>query len=109
MDVKQPRCPNTCSRKPAEGLISPQEWAEVAAALNMTPREWQVAVLIFDGKTRDTVARKLNLKPRTVRQYLERLHDKLEVSDRVGLVLRILQVRDDLFRRECRYCSSFAE
>jgi len=84
------------SPHPGIGLLSPEEWTEVAASLQLTPREWEVAVVLFEGKTRESIARHLGLATRTVRQYLERLHLKLDVSDRVGLVLQIIRVRDEL-------------
>lgn len=80
-------------------MLSPEQWSEVADFLQLTPREWQVAVLLFEGKTRDSIARHLELSTRTVRQHLERLHVKLDVCDRVGLVLRIIRVRDELAAR----------
>lgn len=84
---------------PGQGLLSPQEWTAVAAELHLTPREYEVAQLLFEGATRDLIARRLELAARTVRQYLERLHEKLNVHERVGLVLRIVRVRDELARR----------
>lgn len=50
--------------------------------------------MLFEGKTRGEVADELGIKNRTVRQYVEQLHTKLQVNSRVGLVLRIIQVRD---------------
>ena len=48
----------------------------------------------MDGHTRSLIGDKLGIKDRTVRQYLEQLHLKLRVNNRVSLVLRIIQVRD---------------
>ena len=77
---------------PGIGLLTPEEWTNVAQTLRFTPREWQVATLVFEGKTQDAIAVHLNIRPRTVRQHLERLYKKVEVHDRVGLVLRVVQV-----------------
>ena len=84
------------SAHPGEGLLSPEQWVGVAEELELTPREWEVSVLLFEGKTRESIARRLQLSTRTVRKYLEQLHDKLSVNDRVGLVLRIVETRDFL-------------
>lgn len=81
---------------PAEALLSPSQWTEVARSLRLTRREHQVAQLLFFGLTREQIADRLQLKPRTVRQYLEQLHDKLNVAGRIGVVLRIIAVRDRL-------------
>jgi RNA polymerase sigma factor (sigma-70 family) len=84
------------SENPGEHLISQRQWHQIAAALGLTPRERQVTQLLFEGLTREEIARKLHLKPRTVRQYLEQIHSKLNVRNRIGLVLRIIAVRDYL-------------
>jgi DNA-binding NarL/FixJ family response regulator len=86
---------------PGEGLLSRDEWTRVAAALALTPREQQVAVLACEGKTREAIASRLQLKPRTVREHFERMYLKLHVGDRVGLVLRIIRVRDLLLLGAC--------
>ena len=79
---------------PAVGLLTPEEWGELGVILKLTPREIQVLILTFEGCTREVTAKRLRLKPRTVRQHLERIHLKLKVHDRVGLVLRVIRVRD---------------
>ena len=81
---------------PGERLIEPSEWPAIASELGLTTREWQVMILLFQGKTREAIAGELRIKTRTVRQYVEQLHVKLEVQDRVELVLRIVECRDHL-------------
>lgn len=82
---------------PGEDLLTPEEWAEVAGLLRLTPRELEVTVLTIEGRTRFAIARRLKLKARTVRQYFERVYRKLRVRDRLGLALRVVRARD--------YCS----
>ncbi len=59
-------------------------------------REGQVCRLLFEGHKRDQIAEMLGISPRTVRYHLESLHKKLKVNTRVGLVLRMVQLRDFL-------------
>lgn len=83
---------------PADGLLSPEEWISIGIALDLSTRELCVAILIFEGQTRANIARQLHKKdgkpvsPGTVRVYIDRLFQKLRVSDRVGFVLRIMRV-----------------
>ena len=79
-------------RNPGEGMFSGEEWTLIATSLYLSARELSVAVLMFEGKTRFQIARKLRCAPGTVRVYIDRLIAKLHVKDRVGMVLRIVRV-----------------
>ncbi len=84
------------SEEPGTHLIEDLQWRKIAFLLGISEREEQVCRLLFEGITREEIAEKMDIKVRTVRHYLERLHSKLRVSNRVALVLRIIQVRDAL-------------
>ena len=83
---------------PAAGLFTPEDWIAIGAALNLSPRELCIVVLIFEGRTRDSIARNLReadgtpLSTSTVRAYIDRLFEKLRVEDKVGLILRVVRV-----------------
>jgi DNA-binding NarL/FixJ family response regulator len=79
-------------KNPGLDFLSGEDWVRVSTKLDLTQRELSVAVLIFEGKTRAQIARKLHIAPGTVRVYIDRLFDKLNVVDRVGLVLRIVRI-----------------
>jgi DNA-binding NarL/FixJ family response regulator len=79
-------------KNPGEDLMSDADWEWVAACLRLTPREREVAELLVAGLSRSQLARRLRRAPGTVRVYIDRLFRKLDVRDRVGLVLRILRV-----------------
>ena len=81
---------------PGHRLVNADEWPAIASHLGLSIREWEVAVLLFQGHTRLTIARQLNIGARTVRQYVEQIHRKLAAEDRVQLVLLIIEVRDRL-------------
>ena len=82
--------------EPGTDLISDNEWKKISYLLGISEREQEVCRLLFQGITREDIAEKMGIKVRTVRHYLERLHTKLRVNNRVALVLRIIQVRDAL-------------
>lgn len=79
-------------------MLTDAQWHLVGDNLNLTPREQEVCQLLFNIKTRDGIASALNITPRTVRQHMEQIHKKLHVNSRVGVVLRIIQMRDELGR-----------
>jgi len=79
---------------PGQQLVSEQQWQEIGRRLNLSGRELQVCQSLFLGKTRKQTASELNVKPRTVRHHMESLHVKMRVRNRVGVVLRVIQVRD---------------
>ncbi len=87
-------------------LISSEQWADISAAASLSPRECEVIKRLLTGNTRDKIANALQIKPRTVRQHMESIHQKLNVTNRVELVLRIIQIRDTLFERLelCQQC-----
>ena len=82
--------------QPGKRLVTPDQWKKIAYILGISEREQEVCQLLFDGITREEIAKQMDIKVRTVRHYLERLHTKLRVNNRVALVLRIVQVRDSL-------------
>ena len=69
--------------------------AESAPAINdtdlhkLTPREREVAKLVSNGANNKTIARQLLITDRTVKAHLTSIFDKLKVSDRLQLALRV--------------------
>ena len=53
----------------------------------LTPREEQVVALVAAGLSNRDMARELNLSEHTIKKYLFRIFDKLEISSRVELVI----------------------
>ena len=86
------------ARQPGKALIADSDWPFIQEFAGMTPRETQVCRLIFEGNTREEVAQQLGISPRTIRHHMEVLHTKLDVSNRVNLVLRMIQIRDAIQR-----------
>ncbi len=80
--------------RPGSGMLTTSQWDVTADKLRLTRREKEVCKELFEGNTRNEIAEHLGIKPRTVRHYMEHIHQKLAVSNRVGVVLRIIQIRD---------------
>jgi DNA-binding NarL/FixJ family response regulator len=80
------------SENPGVGMISPEDWVNLAQYLQLSARELSVGTLIFEGNSRFQVAKRLNCSPETTRVYIDRLFAKLNVRDRLGMVLRVLRI-----------------
>ena len=86
-------------KEPGEVLIDEKEWSAIGTFLGLSDRETAVCQLLFLGQTRVKIAEGIQVSPRTVRHYMEHIHTKLNVCNRVSLVLRIVQARDHLLSR----------
>ncbi len=82
------------SKSPGENLVSEQQWAAISRLVDMTPREIETCQFLFAGQKRGEIACELGISERTVRFHMESIHDKLQVKNRVDLILRLIQLRD---------------
>ena len=52
-----------------------------------TPRQQRVIELVAEGLTNRDVAKEMGITPRVVRNYLNRIYDKVGLSNRLELAL----------------------
>jgi len=71
-------------------MFSDRAWREITRSLKLSARELQIVRGVFDDRTDCAIAADLGISPHTVHTYIERLHHKLAVADRVELVLRVM-------------------
>jgi len=71
-------------------LFMPDRWRCLTIHLALSPRQREVAWLACRGMTVDTMAFHLSISPHTVRMHLKALFKRLDVHDRVGLVVRLV-------------------
>jgi DNA-binding CsgD family transcriptional regulator len=57
-----------------------------AASATLTPRQVDVLTHVADGRTTEEIARILGLSPHTVKNYLERIYERLGARDRTQAV-----------------------
>jgi DNA-binding NarL/FixJ family response regulator len=69
----------------------PQEDPEVEKIASLTPREHEVIALIGQGLRNQQIADRLVISEATVRRHLSAIFEKLEVSDRLDLVVYAFQ------------------
>jgi hypothetical protein len=88
--------------KPAEGLLTPEEWIAIGTTFGLTGRELSVAILIFEDRTRASMARKLARSAGGIRKRVDKVFQKMNVTGKLGLVQRVWQVHRTLFLDEKR-------
>jgi DNA-binding NarL/FixJ family response regulator len=68
-------------------------WGVIAEEYGLSFREVQVAELLFLGLSRPEIAKVLECAAGTVRVYIDRLYQKMEVKDRLSFAIRLTQLR----------------
>jgi DNA-binding NarL/FixJ family response regulator len=70
---------------------APSQWVSHGEGVSLlTKREEELVRLVADGLGNREIARKLNLSEHTIKNYMFRIFDKLGISNRVELVLYVL-------------------
>ena len=69
-------------------------WQGIASSLRLSVREVEVIRLMFEDEAMEEIALKLKIPISTVRSCIERIYQKLEVHDRVRLVLCLLEAAE---------------
>lgn len=57
----------------------------------ITPRHREIVKLVADGYSNHEIGCKLGISKRTVKNHLTTIYDRLEIYDRVGLVVYALK------------------
>ncbi|MGH7162160.1 MAG: response regulator transcription factor [Planctomycetota bacterium] len=70
------------------------EWSRIARSLRWSDREESVVRLLADGRSRRDVAEALRISTSTVQTHLQRAMWKAGVGDVVGLLWKVVEVRD---------------
>lgn len=66
--------------------------AEQAVPEHLTSREWEVGQLVAEGLANQEIGEKLFMSIATVKTHLGRLYHKLQVTNRVQLAIRVLEL-----------------
>jgi DNA-binding NarL/FixJ family response regulator len=69
--------------------LPPEKWRDLVERLQLPPQQIRIVELILRNCCDKQIATELGLKVPTVRTYLQRTYMRLDVSDRVELVLRL--------------------
>lgn len=77
-------------------------WQEIAQQLALPPQQLRIVELLLRGQQDKAIASELGLSFPTVRTYLKRIFERIEVSDRVGLVLRVFAMAQTITTTRCQ-------
>jgi DNA-binding NarL/FixJ family response regulator len=69
-----------------------QTWQKVAKLLALSPKQERIVELILQGKQDRQIAHQMSISVSTVRTYLTRIYGRIEVPDRVHLILRVFSM-----------------
>lgn len=69
-----------------------RNWMPQVEVPDLTPREAQVLELLAVGCSNKEMAKRLELSPETIKDYLNGVYRKLEVRDRLGALARAREV-----------------
>jgi len=72
-------------------LFSEHEWDTVTRRLNLSPQQEVLAHNLLRGESDKQIAREMGIAVPTVRSHITRLFHKLNVNDRVELILHLVR------------------
>ncbi len=73
-----------------QDIFDEDHWVYFVGKYNLTPRELQVAKLVCRGFNNKGVASALDVKSSTAKTHLRSIYKKLQVANRVSVLLRLL-------------------
>lgn len=82
------------ARRILERASSPAVTRPSVGGQQLTERETEILQLLADGHSNAQIARRLQLSQKTVQNYVSRILDKLQVSDRTQAALLAQRLRD---------------
>jgi DNA-binding NarL/FixJ family response regulator len=71
-------------------LLNRKQWLYVQNRYNLTPREYEIAELICQGMRNGSIAKKLRIKPGTVKTHIRNIYRKVQVKSRIAMLLRFV-------------------
>ena len=85
--------------QPDVALLSEKQWRYVQKRYRISPRELEVAKLVCRGFVNGDVAKKLNVKPGTVKTHLRSIFAKTHAKNRVTMLLRFMVDVNEFFNK----------
>ncbi|MBW8041227.1 MAG: response regulator transcription factor [Planctomycetes bacterium] len=76
--------------QPDVTLLDNKQWRYVQKRYHISPRELEVAKLVCHGFVNGDVAKKLNVKPGTVKTHLRSIYAKTHAKNRITMLLRFM-------------------
>ncbi len=88
---RRPKAARLDRQSLGSAMFTSQAWEQMGRALHLSGRELQIVRGVFDDRIESAIAADLDISPHTVHTHFDRLHRKLEVTNRPQLILRVVQ------------------
>jgi len=77
-----------------------KQWQGLQKRYHLTPRELQIAILVFEGLDNNEIAKKLEISYNTVRAHLQNIYRRVGTRNKVTLVLKFVDnVKENLLKK----------
>lgn len=80
-------------------LFTEKQWSYLAKRYHLAPRELRAAKFACKGLTRGEIAKKMKIRPDTVKTHLHSIFGKVRVNNKIRMLLRFLGDTDILKKR----------
>ena len=84
-------------KPPDVDLLDEKQWRYIKRRYRLSPRELEVAKLVCRGFVNGDVAKKLNVKPGTVKTHLRSVYHKTRVRNKVTMLLKFMNDVNNFF------------
>ncbi len=71
-------------------LLDEKQWLYIQRRYHMTPRELQIAQLVCQGLTNGDIAKKLTVKPGTIKTHLRNIFGKTRSKNKITMLLKFM-------------------
>ncbi len=92
-------------KQPDVSLLDDKQWAYIQKRYRISPRELEVAKLVCRGYVNGSIAKKLKVKPGTVKSHLKSIFGKTHARNKITLLLRFMEDVNNFFGESQRAAS----
>lgn len=68
-------------------LLNGKQWSYVQRRYELTPREREIAELICQGLRNGSIAKRLRIRPGTVKTHIRNIYRKVHVKSKIAMLL----------------------
>jgi DNA-binding NarL/FixJ family response regulator len=92
-------------KQPDISLLNEKQWRYIQRRYRISPRELEVAKLVCMGFVNGNIAKKLKVKPGTVKTHLKSIFGKTHARNKITLLLRFMEDVNEFFSESSRTSS----